>query len=109
VDLELDSYLGIDNQVEYSCSAEMIYTGSMMKYTCKTKEVFSVINYRQPKLKRGPEVTLTLANPLIKMQMHLDSTRLNLETEWISGWCRALKFDESRGKEVESVVLELVQ
>jgi len=41
--------------------------------------------------------------------MHLDSTRLNLETEWISGWCCALEFDESQGKEVESVVLELVQ
>jgi hypothetical protein len=87
----------------------MIYTGSMMKYTCKTKEVFAVINYRQPKLRRGPEVTLTLANPLIKMQMHLDSTRLNLETEWISGWWCVLQFDVSRGKEVDSVVLELVQ
>jgi hypothetical protein len=46
IDLEVDSYLGVDLQVEYSCSAEMVYTGSMMKYTCKSKEVFAVINYQ---------------------------------------------------------------
>lgn len=47
IDLDTDSYLGIDLQVEYSCSAEMIYTGSMMKYKCKTKEVFAVNNFSQ--------------------------------------------------------------
>ena len=45
MDLEIDSYLGIGLNVEYSVSAEMVYTGSMMKYTTKCKEIFAVSNY----------------------------------------------------------------
>ncbi len=45
IDLEIDSYIGIGLNVEYSVSAQMVYTGSMMKYTSKCKEVFAVSNY----------------------------------------------------------------
>lgn len=45
IDLEIQSYVGISLNIEYSVSAEMIYTGSMMKYTCKTRECFAVCNY----------------------------------------------------------------
>ena len=51
VDLEIESYLGVDLVVEYSCSAEMVYTGSMMKYTCRTNEIFAVSNYQREKSK----------------------------------------------------------
>lgn len=42
VDLTTETYQGISLSVVYSVSAEMIYSGSMMKYTVKDSQVFTV-------------------------------------------------------------------
>lgn len=117
IDLEIDTHIGVTMVVEYSVTAEMVYTGSMMKYTCKTKEAFAVSNYTNPnasgqsgthlKERLSPEVTLAMASPLIKMQLHLDSCRLNCETDWISGWVRGRECLQI--EQIKSIRLELVQ
>lgn len=114
VDLEIETHIGVAMVVEYSVQAEMVYAGNMMQYTCKAKEAFAVSNYRssgrvtqQVVSRQSPEVTLALASPLINMQLHLDSCRLNCETDWISGWFKGRECIQI--EQIKSVRLEIVQ
>ena len=89
LDLDIDSYVGVGLSVEYSVSAQMLYAGSMMKYTCKHKEAFAVKNYTKsppPQAVYKMGVTLNLIAPPATLKLHINSTELNCETDWISGW-----------------------
>ena len=44
LDLEIDSYIGISIDVQYSVNAIITYAGHMMMYTATTSENFGVSN-----------------------------------------------------------------
>jgi hypothetical protein len=109
LDLDIDSYVGVGLSVEYSVSAQMLYAGSMMKYTCKHKEAFAVKNYTKPPQAAVYKMGVTLnqiASPAT-LKLHINSTELNCETDWISGWIQG---KHARQPEViKALNLELLQ
>lgn len=103
VDLDIESHSGIDLVVEYCCTAEMVYVGNLKKYTCATKEVFSVASYSKQQQSAGASVRLTMEAEGLSLQLHIDSSNLNMETDWICGWVRAKESAEIQ--QLESVRL----
>jgi hypothetical protein len=111
LDLAIDSYIGVGLSVEYSVNAVMIYTGSMMKYTCKNRQAFSVRNYSRDNLKSEmvqPSVKFVMqGHPSVTLEVKYDKTRLNCETDWVSGWVRGkeCKYPER----LKAVKIQLLQ
>ena len=52
-------------------------------------------------------MTVSLSSSFIDLQMSLDSIRLNMETDWISGWISGSHCEHI--EQIISINLELVQ
>lgn len=81
----------------------MVYVGNLKNYTCAAKEVFSVACYEKQPHSEGASVRLTMASESLSLQLHINSTNLNIETDWICGWVRAKESAEI--EKLESVRL----
>ena len=130
VDLDVDSYYGIVLDVKYEVYAEMIYQGSVMNYTVKTTQIFSVRNNRdqasqakdgeaseadklQMQQTRTPRLRIEFQGfrdcpKPVHMELYLHQTNLNIDRESLTGYLRMKQIAEDIRQRIRSVKIQLV-
>lgn len=103
-------------QVVYSVSAEMVYSGSMMKYNVKDQQIFTVQNTIEAQGPVGalPETRTEMVGfrdeprPMT-LEFAVSRSVLNIETDMIEGWLRIRDMQAHLVSMITGIRVDLVQ